>query len=303
MDPVLLRIINDLDNAAYEELRKYDAEIKAYLAQHSRGNDLNDTETLFKKIAIASAKFAAALGVVFIAYNALGARKSISKDNERLKRVFLYHGANKEALRFLDQQRDRTEQLIKDTVINRRWPGTNKNLSDRLKTVQAGSERVVRNIIQVGVKDGLSSFQIAKQIEAYVIPNAKGLRVAPWTITRRALGKPISYIPTGVPAGSVEYNALRLARTELAYTYQQAPYLAHKDKWYYNGTLWVLSRSHPKLDLCDDYAAHDEGIGIGIWRKPPKTPHPHCLCHTETKTVGTDEMIRMLKLLDWSNTK
>lgn len=300
MDPELLRLVNGLDAETARILSRYDDDIKRALAEHSRGEDLTDTESLFKKIAQAGLIFGGALATAYIAYNALGARRSVSKDNERLRRIFLYHGANREALRFLDQQRDRVEQNIKETVLKRRFPGTNKNIEDRLKTVRDGSQRVVRNIINQGIKNNKSSFQIAKEIEAYVKPNANGLRVAPWTITRRELGKPISYIPTGVPAGSVEYNALRIARTELAHTYQQAPYLAHKDKWYYNGTLWVLSRSHPKVDRCDDYAAHDEGIGPGVWRKPPTIPHPHCLCHTQVKTVGTDEMIKMLKMLNWS---
>lgn len=300
MDPQLLELINSLDAQTRKELLAYNGNIREALERHMRGESINDTPGLFQEISKAALLFGAGMATTIIAYNALAARRSVNKDNERLKRVFTYHGANRTALRFLDQQRDRTEGLINDTVMNRRWPGTQKNLTERLKTVRDGSERVVRNIINQGVKDGKPAWEIAKEIEAYVIPNDNGLRVAPWTITRRELGKPVSYIPRGVPAGSVEYNAFRLARTETAYTYQQAPYLAHKDKWYYNGTLWVLSRSHPKLDRCDDYAAHDEGIGIGVWRKPPPTPHPHCLCHTETKTVGTDEMIDMFEKLNWS---
>jgi len=299
MDPQLLAIINQLDDFTRKQLAAYNLDIEEAIRKHTRGNDIVDREGLNRSLAIAAAKWAALFAGGIIAYNALAARRSVNKDNERLKRIFIYHGANKEALRSLDQSRDRTAALIEDTVMNRRWPGTNKNLTDRLKTVRDGSERVVRNIISLGIKEGKPAWQVAKEIEAYIIPNSNGLRVAPWTITRRELGKPVSYIPTGVPAGSVEYNAFRLARTEMAYTYQQAPYLAHKDKWYYNGTLWVLSRSHPKIDLCDEYAAHDEGIGIGVWRKPPKTPHPHCLCHTQTKTVGTDEMLDWLEKLNW----
>jgi len=299
MDPQLLAIINQLDEFTRQQLRAYNNDIEEAIRKHTRGKDIVDQESLNRDIMAAAVKWGALFAAGLITYNALAARRSVNKDNERLKRILIYHGANKEALRSLDQARDRTAGLIEDTVLNRRWPGTNKNLTDRLKTVRDGSERVVRNIISLGIKDGKSSWQIAKEIEAYVIPNDNGLRVAPWTITRRELGRPTSYIPRGVPAGSVEYNAMRIARTETAYTYQQAPYLAHKDKWYYNGTLWVLSRSHPKVDICDEYAAHDEGIGIGMWRKPPPTPHPHCLCHTQTKTIGTDEMLDWLEKLNW----
>lgn len=300
MDPELIKLINQLDAHTRRQVLSYNGSLQEALKKYTRGNDINDSPSLFEQVAKIAAIFGVALAGGIIAYNAKAAKRAIVSDNDLLKRIFIYHGANRTATRFLDQQADRVEQLVRDTSINNKYPGSALTTGLRIKNIQQGSARVVKNIINLGIKDGKSSWQIAKEIEAYVIPNAKGLRVAPWTITRRELGRPISYIPRGVPAGSVEYNAMRIARTEMASYYQQAPYLAHKDKWYYNGTLWVLSRSHPKIDRCDDYAAHDEGIGIGVWRKPPKIPHPHCLCHTQTKTVNTDEMIDMLKRLNWS---
>jgi hypothetical protein len=301
MDPQLIALIDQLDKATQKLLKNYQGDLQALLRRHMRGDQLVDIDGLKKEIDGSTAKFIAAFATTLVIYNMMAARRSVHKDNENLKRVFTYHGANKDALRFLDQQRDRVEQNIGKTILLARRFDDHKTITGRLKTVQDGSERVVRNIISLGMKEGKSSWVIAKEIEAYVIPNEKGLRVAPWTITRRELGKPVSYIPKGVPAGSVEYNAFRIARSEVAYTYQQAPYLAHKDKWYYNGTRWHLSRAHPKIDNCDVYAAHDEGIGVGVWRKPPKIPHPHCLCWTEVLTVSTDEMIRMFKLMNWSN--
>lgn len=265
-----------------------------------RGDQLVDTPTLFQKVAKAAAIFGVGLAGGIVTYNVLAARRAMKQDNDDLKRIFEFHGANRRATTFLDQQAKRVENLIAETSMNNKYPGSPLTTGQRIKNIQDGSERVVRNIINLGIKDGRSSWEIAKEIEQYVKPNENGKRVAPWTITRRELGKPISYIPKGVPAGSVEYNAFRIARTEVASYYQQAPYLAHKDKWYYNGTLWVLSRSHPKIDLCDDYAAHDEGLGIGVWRKPPKIPHPHCLCHTRTKTVNTTEMLDWFERLNWN---
>lgn len=300
MDPELVKIIEQLDRDTQRLLRNYRGNLSELIRRHSRGDDIVDLDGLRNELKGHTAKFIAGFAAVLVATGMIAARRAIKKDNDQLKRIFTYHGANQAAMRALDQQVDRVEQLVGDTLLTARRFDDLKTLTSRLKTVQDGSERVVRNIISVGMKEGKSSWQIAKEIEAYVIPNENGRRVAPWTITRRELGKPISYIPKGVPAGSVEYNAHRLARTEIAYAYQQAPYLAHKDKWYYNGTKWHLSRSHPKIDLCDEYAAHDEGLGIGVWRKPPKIPHPHCLCFTTTVTVGTTEMLEWFEKLNWN---
>lgn len=300
MDPILLKTIEELDEYTRQELFKLNRELQRLYEEHQRGESLADTEELrnklFKRIALWGGLFASGL----VAYNVLAAKRAIDRDNDDLKIAFRPFASNQKSYKFLDNERDRVAGFVGDTFLQRRFQGTNKSTEQRIKTIVAGSQRTVDNIIKLGVKDGTSSYEIAKQIEAYISPDyADGKRIAPWTLARRALGKPISYVPTGVPAGSVEYNAMRIAVSELAATYQQAPYLAHKDKWYYNGTKWVLSRSHPRADECDLNATHDEGLGIGVWKKPPKLPHPWCLCHTQVMTVGTDEMIRMFKLLNW----
>lgn len=300
MDPELIRIINSLDAETRKKLLAYQGDLAEAVKAHTRGDQLVDTDGLFKKIAKAAALFGGSLAGGIVIYNVLATKRAIDQDNEDIKRVFKFHGANKQAMNYLDQQSKKTQILVRDTSMNNKYPGNPITTGQRIKNIQDGSERVVRNIINVGIKDGKSSWQIGKEIEQYVIPNKNGKRIAPWTITRRELGRPVSYIPKGVPAGSVEYNAMRIARTEVASYYQQAPYLAHKDKWYYNGTVWVLSRSHPKVDTCDEYAAHDEGLGIGVWKKPPIIPHPHCLCHTRTKTVSTTEMLDWFERLNWN---
>ena len=300
MDPVLLQLISELTEAQRQELFLLNAEMQRIYESHMRGDSLNDTTKLKKSLAKEIVKWGGLAAVTLVAYNVLAARRSIDKDNSSLKVVFGHYATNQKSFKFLDNERNRVAGFMGDTFLRRIFPGTNKSTEQRFKTIVDGAQRTVDNIIDLGVRDGTSAWEIAKQLEAYISPAyADGKRIAPWTLARRSLGKPVSYIPKGVPAGSVEYNAMRIAVTETAYTYQQAPYLAHKDKWYYNGTKWVLSNSHPKPDTCDEYATHDEGLGLGIWIKPPKIPHPWCLCHTQVQTVPTDEMIRMFKMLQW----
>lgn len=300
MDPILLKTIDEMQEWQRRELFRLNKELQQIYEQYRRGEDLNNTEelskSLGKQILLWGGLFAAGL----VTYNVLASRRAIDRDNDDLKLAFRPFASNQKSYKFLDNERDRVSGYIGDIFLQRKFPGTDKNTDQRIKTLVAGAQRTVDNIIKTGVRDGTSAYDMAKQIEAYISPAyADGKRIAPWTLARRALGKPVSYIPTGIPAGSVEYNAMRIAVSETAATYQQAPYLAHKDKWYYNGTKWVLSRSHPKEDTCDVYATHDEGLGIGVWKKPPKLPHPWCLCHTQVQTVSTDEMIRMFKMLNW----
>lgn len=300
MDPILLKTIDEMQQWQRDELFRLNKDLQAIYEAHRRGNDLNDTEELRKSMAKRIALWGGLTAAGIVTYNVLAAKRAINRDNDDLKIQFRQYATNNKSFRFLDNERDRVAMHIGNTILNRKFPGTNKDVEQRIKTIVEGSQRTVDNIIKAGVKDGASVFEIAKQIEAYIQPSrVDGKRVSPWTFARRVLGKPVSYIPKGVPAGSVEYNAMRIAVSETAYTYQQAPYLANKDKWYYNGTKWVLSHSHPKEDVCDAYATHDEGLGIGIWIKPPKLPHPWCLCNTQVQTVPPDEMIRMFKMLNW----
>lgn len=301
LDPDLLAAIQDLDAFTRYQLLSYNGDIQQFLREHTRGDQIVDRDTLFERIAKASLLFGGAFAAGLLLKNIAAAKKAIDNDNKIIKfNIMNAGGLEKHIDPFLRNTRDSALTKLTESFPTRRFPGTSVGVGVRIKNVTEGSHKVVRNIINLGIKEGLSSIEIGKQIEAYVIPNEKGLRVAPWTISRREFNKPISYIPKGIPSGSVEYNAYRIAVSETAATYQQAPYLANNGKWYVEGFRWVLSRSHPKIDTCDEYAAHDEGIGVGIWRKIPKLPHPHCLCHTQTKTIDTMEMVDWLNRLNWN---
>ena len=83
--------------------------------------------------------------------------------------------------------------------------------------------------------------------------------------------------------GQMNSNALRLARTSLNHAFIETM----KDECRYNpfieGYKWIMSGAHssrmPNGDICDDYSSHDEGIGIGVFKKNNiPIPHPNCMC-------------------------
>lgn len=149
---------------------------------------------------------------------------------------------------------------------------------DALRIPQQLSDRVYRNrdiwsgkierIIRAGVIRGLSARQIAQQVRPTVDPRVRG---------------------------GASHAAMRLGRTELNNAFHQRQ-IAQAQRSWVTGVQWNLSKSHPRPDLCDEYAAHDEGLGSGVWDKSsvPSKPHPQCLCYMTYAVVGQDEALQMI---------
>ncbi len=82
------------------------------------------------------------------------------------------------------------------------------------------------------------------------------------------------------------YHAIVIARTEGAEAFREgfvkrAEQMTHLVK----GVAWRLSASHPRKDICDEYATQDKyGLGSGVYppKELPRVPHPNCLCFWQT---------------------
>lgn len=96
--------------------------------------------------------------------------------------------------------------------------------------------------------------------------------------------------------GGVAYAAKRLGRTEINNAFHTAQINAHRDEPWVYAYKWHLSGSHPKADICNDYAekGHFDGAGPGEWKKEeiPGKPHPQCLCYTTAVTVDEDQFVK-----------
>ncbi len=83
------------------------------------------------------------------------------------------------------------------------------------------------------------------------------------------------------------YSLRRIAYTESANAFHSAQIACTKDDDNVIGYAWRISKSHAKVDICDDWAAVDYGLGRGVWPKdkvPDSKPHPFCLCYLIPKT-------------------
>lgn len=78
-----------------------------------------------------------------------------------------------------------------------------------------------------------------------------------------------------------QYQARRIARSEMAEANRQAYRASVNEQPYVVGLRWTLSPNHPRADVCDCLANQDlHGLGPGGYTKAnyPDTPHANCLC-------------------------
>ena len=165
-------------------------------------------------------------------------------------------------------------------ILDGKMYSDKRTLSDRIWDDTGRLQYGVEEIVTQGIAQKQSALQIAKSLEAYVKPGA----ACPYDWRGVYPDLPFAY--------NVDYNAQRLARTAINHAYWGAGKLAAADNPLCLGMRWMLSDSHFERqvrnygrDICDDYAAHDEGLGVGVYPidKLPM-PHPQCLC-TQVQVV------------------
>lgn len=155
------------------------------------------------------------------------------------------------------------EQVISD-AMSRRLP-SGLNLSERVWDL-GRYERDIYEIVNRGILERLSPESIAAQLDGFVLPGR--------------------HVTTTTPYGrSLNYDAMRLARTEVGRAYRQTADLIARQSPWITGETWHLSLEHPDLGCqCEDYD--------GVTYPPgevPSEPHPQCLCYTEYELVSDAE--------------
>jgi hypothetical protein len=92
--------------------------------------------------------------------------------------------------------------------------------------------------------------------------------------------------------GGVSYAAKRLGRTELNNAFHTTTIRSAAAQPWVEGMDWHLSGSHPRTDICNEYADH----GTYPSRLVPDKPHPQCLCYVTAVTPSDKEFLD--KLMD-----
>lgn len=95
-----------------------------------------------------------------------------------------------------------------------------------------------------------------------------------------------SSIKPNVPGG-VAYAAKRLGRTELNNAYHAMSAELTRDKPWVTGVDWNLSKSHPKIDICNFLA---DG-GPYPTDSVPAKGHPQCLCYISPALPSVEDFV------------
>jgi hypothetical protein len=163
------------------------------------------------------------------------------------------------------------------------------HLSDRLWEKSNDARDIIRKIIIQSVATGESAVDTARLLEKYV-------RDGKSTLTED-FPHMMERLEHMIP-GNLSYEALRLARTELAAAYGEGTIASSRVSPSYLGMKWNLSPSHPVEDVCDHLADHDEGLGKGVYapgNEPQFPAHPNCLCFLTAKHEDSSSFVQKLK--------
>jgi len=166
-------------------------------------------------------------------------------------------------------------------------------LSDRVWRLQQYTQQGILDITIQGIMFGISAVELAKQVEGFLLKRGPA-----WTtgIKRSVTGR-----------GTVAYNALRLARTEINQGYHWAQKEMAKENPFLIGQKWNLSNSHPTdwppsaaymgyPEICNYRANHDHhGLGEGVFPPGEAPPdHPNGLCYLTDVWKPVEEILDLL---------
>lgn len=165
------------------------------------------------------------------------------------------------------------------------------NLSDRIWDKSVKTRRTIGDIVQSAISEGEHPTKVAEMLESYVKNGANTFAVNYPNMMERMGNLPMD----------LSYEALRLARTEMAAAYGEATKQAAELNPAAKGIRWKLSNAGVTCDVCKDYANHDSGLGKGVYRVdelPDYPAHPNCLCVLITVNIDTDNLVD--RLIEWN---
>lgn len=172
--------------------------------------------------------------------------------------------------------------------VNACYARTHKDglfLSDRIWKTTKESRATMKAIVQAGI--GEDAVKVARALEVYVNQGK--------TAACLQFPKMMERMKSRVPE-NLDYNALRLARTELSAAYGEATRAAAEASPAIGKLKWVLSGAHPKEDICDHHAKGGDGHGVYEARSCPIFPaHPNCLCNLQPAPDRPEDFARKMK--------
>ncbi len=159
------------------------------------------------------------------------------------------------------------ENVIRDIISGELYKD-NRSLSSRIWNYGEEFEKDIQYVINQAILEKKSAVELAEDLEKYVKEPAK--RTTTW-------GKCYPRLKNK----TVEYNAMRLARTSINHAYQTATIQSSQMNPFVVGIKWLSAFAHGRTcQLCIDRATKDQhGLGPGVFPKDDvPLDHPNGLC-------------------------
>jgi len=191
----------------------------------------------------------------------------------------VYQQVGSQWVQFLDFNKPATVSWLKFVAED------GLTLSDRIWRDAANFQRTMENTIARNIQLGKSARSLGKQFlefaEQQPVQLSKEMQrfiadLAPQD-AQRAIEK---YVKK-----KLDYNATRVARTEIQRAYRTSYLDQAKKLPFVKGVKWNRSRTEYYCAICENLATADlYGLGPGVYPadKAPKIPHPHCRCFYST---------------------
>ena len=183
-------------------------------------------------------------------------------------------------------------------------------LSDRIWLTGQRTRDALDRVLAGGIRDARGALQLARDVERMLVPG----QVYPRTTGRRILSIIPEFrrdqIPTELRnlysrridqktptlqrvywSRRVSANGMRLARTEITAAFGNAMKASSLVNPFVEKIQWLLSPSHPLIDICDAYHLMEYDP-----RNVPQYPaHPNCLCILVPVVRNRDRVVRELR--------
>lgn len=162
-------------------------------------------------------------------------------------------------------------------------------LSERIWSTAATFRQDLKALIDMSVASGLGAKDTAVLIDKLAREGGCQLKrtvLADYPNAAERFGKYYD--------GQLNWEALRLARTEIQVSANEAAVIAGRLTPGYVGSRWMLSDAHPETDICDDYAeADDYGLGPGGYAAGHEMvyAHPNCLCYNVPIMMDREQFV------------
>lgn len=169
-----------------------------------------------------------------------------------------------------------------------------KLFSDRIWDLEQFSNNELSKILSKGVLEGKSHTELMKDLEPYLRMTDDEFAAfqRTWNETHDDVWK-----AEWKTRGRLKYNLHRLSRTEINNAHREGQIHSARLSPWVQGLKWNLSASHPKPDICDEWATQDlYGLGKGVYPfDEVPLDHPNGLCFLTNVLASQEEIERLIR--------